>query len=93
MGNGGIYWESIDRMNTYPIRLKRFEDFCRLVQELKITTTYPNTIFITRNLTLGNYYFQIGDKNRAQRYFKAWIGEHPEDISVQKALDQMQIEI
>jgi radical SAM superfamily enzyme YgiQ (UPF0313 family) len=92
ISKGGMYWESIDRLNTYPVRLNRYENFCRLVQELKITTIYPNTIFIARNLTLGTYYSQIGDKKRAQRYFKAWIEEHPEDKSIQNALERVQTE-
>jgi anaerobic magnesium-protoporphyrin IX monomethyl ester cyclase len=93
ISNGGMYWESIDRMNTYPVRLKRFEDFCRLAHELKISTVYPKTFFVDRNLTLGNYYFQIGDKKRAQLYYKAWVEEHPEDINIQNLLDRMQTEI
>ena len=88
LGNGGMYWKSTDGTNTYPIRLKRFEDFCRLVQELKIPSTYPNTYFLNRNLTLGNYYFELNDLKRARQYYKAWILEHPEDNTIKKVIDQ-----
>ena len=68
LSKGALYWESTDGKNTYICRLKRFEDFCRLVQELGISTTYPSTVLLDRNRTLGNYYVQAGDAQRARWY-------------------------
>jgi len=89
LSKGHLYWESTDRRNTYICRLKRFEDFCRLVQELGISTTYPSTVLLDRNRTLGNYYVQTGDKMRARWYFKAWLEEHPDDNDIRASLDEM----
>jgi len=86
LSKGGLYWESTDGRNTYISRLKRFEDFCRLVQELGIQTTYPSTILLDRNRTLGTYYAQAGDVRRARRYFEAWLEEHPDDEHIRASL-------
>ena len=82
LSKGNLYWESTDGRNTYISRLKRFEDFCRLVHELKIPTTYPSTVLLDRNRSLGNYYREAGDHLRASWYFKAWLEEHPDDESI-----------
>ncbi len=88
MTKGGVYWESTDGENTYIRRLKRFEDFCRLVRELGISTTYPATILLDRNRALGNYYAQSGDPVRAQWYYEAWLQEHPEDLETGSSLER-----
>jgi radical SAM superfamily enzyme YgiQ (UPF0313 family) len=88
MTKGGVYWESTDGENTYIRRLKRFEDFCRLVRELGISTTYPSTILLDRNRALGNYYAQSGDPVRAQWYYEAWLQEHPEDLETGSSLER-----
>lgn len=79
---GPKYWESTDRENTYVRRLKRFEDFCRLVKELEISTTYPSTRLLDRDRSLGEYYQIAGDPDRSSYYFGEWLKEHPDDQSV-----------
>jgi len=89
LSKGHLYWESTDGKNTYICRLKRFEDFCRLVQELGISTTYPSTVLLDRNRRLGNYYVQASDKMRARWYFESWLEEHPEDNEIRASLDEI----
>jgi radical SAM superfamily enzyme YgiQ (UPF0313 family) len=86
---GSMFWESRDGTNTYITRLKRFEDFCRLVQELGISTTYPSTVLLDRNRSLGHYYRQAGQNAKAIWYFKSWLDERPEDNHVRTILLEM----
>lgn len=88
LSRGSTYWESTDGQNTYIRRLKRFEDFCRLVRELNIPTTYPSTVLLDRDRALGHYYLQAGDHERARSYFAAWLAEHPEDDAIRAALEE-----
>ncbi len=86
---GLLYWESNDGKNTYLTRLKRFEDFCRLVHELGISTTYPSTFLLDRNRSLGKYYAVTNDIERAKLYFEAWLEEHPDDSEIRIALNKL----
>lgn len=89
MRQGGVFWESTDGQNTYLRRLKRFEDFCRLVRELRISTTYPATVLLDRNRTLGEYFAQAGQSERARYYYDAWLQEHPDDLDVRAAVQAL----
>jgi radical SAM superfamily enzyme YgiQ (UPF0313 family)/MoaA/NifB/PqqE/SkfB family radical SAM enzyme/Tfp pilus assembly protein PilF len=89
LSKGAMYWESKDGENTYVRRLKRFEEFCRLVKELGISTTYPATVLLDRNRTLGNYYFQAGEFKRARWYYEAWLAEHPDDKEIRDSLEKV----
>lgn len=51
------YWESEDGTNTWPVRLRRFEEFCTLVHELGIPSTYPSPIYCHRERAIGDYHF------------------------------------
>ena len=91
MTKGALFWESTDGLNTYPVRLKRFEDFCRLVSELGIETTYPATHLLERNRTLGRYFEISGNPSRASYYYGAWLEEHPEDADIRQALTRLRV--
>jgi radical SAM superfamily enzyme YgiQ (UPF0313 family)/MoaA/NifB/PqqE/SkfB family radical SAM enzyme len=88
LSKGAMYWESADGENTYVRRLKRFEEFCRVVRELGIPTTYPATVLLDRNRTLGNYYFVNGDHKRARWYYEAWLADHPDDKEIHDSLEK-----
>ncbi|HOW27388.1 MAG TPA: radical SAM protein [Elusimicrobiota bacterium] len=61
-----LYWQSTDGTNTYPERLRRYEEFCRLAIQLGIPETSgvlsvkPDKWFL-----LGDYYRHISDPARA----------------------------
>ena len=85
---GGTHWSSKDGTNTFLTRLKRFEDFCRLVSELNIRTTYPHTHLINRNQVIAQYYIVTKQFEKAIYYAQAWLAEHPEDTEIRKFLEQ-----
>jgi radical SAM superfamily enzyme YgiQ (UPF0313 family) len=89
LSRGAMYWESRDGSNTFISRLKRFEDFCRLVHELGLPTTYPSTVLLDRNRALGNYYYQDGMYEKAAWYYSAWLREHPDDMQIRAKLTDM----
>lgn len=89
LSKGYLNWESTDGKNTYIVRLKRFEDFCRLVKEFGVPTTYPSTTLLDRNRTLGNYYAQAHNTLRARWYYTSWLKDHPDDESIKAALDNV----
>jgi radical SAM superfamily enzyme YgiQ (UPF0313 family) len=92
LSKGSVYWESIDEIqgfNNYLIRLKRFENFCRLVMELGTPTTYPHTKLLDRNRMLGNYYEGIGDNIKSVLYFGLWLQDHPGDREVMEKIKRL----
>jgi hypothetical protein len=83
---GGTFWKSVDGNNTFLVRLKRFEDFCRLVSDLGIKTTYPSTYLLNRNQVIAQYYIAIGQPEKAIYYYTEWVKDHPEDQIAKKFL-------
>lgn len=83
---GGTFWKSVDGNNTFLVRLKRFEDFCRLVSELGIKTTYPSTYLLNRNQVIAQYYIAIGQPEKAVYYYSEWVKDHPEDETAKEFL-------
>jgi radical SAM superfamily enzyme YgiQ (UPF0313 family) len=77
---GGTFWKSKDGKNTFLTRLKRFEDFCKLVDELGVVhTTYPHTHLLNRNQMIAQYHVATGNPEKAIYYYEKWINETPED--------------
>ncbi len=86
---GGNFWQSKDGKNTYLTRLKRFEDFCKLVDELGVVhTTYPQTHLLNRNQMIAMYYIAIGKPDKAVYYYEKWVQETPEDDTAIKFLEE-----
>jgi hypothetical protein len=83
---GGTFWKSVDGTNTFLVRLKRFEDFCRLVSDLGIKTTYPSTYLLNRNQVIAQYYIAIGQPEKAIYYYSEWAKDHPEDETAREFL-------
>ncbi len=73
------YWVSEDGTNIYLVRLRRFEEFCALVNELGINTTYPSPMLLNREKALGDYYNFQGDYTQALGYLKMWLKKNPSD--------------
>jgi radical SAM superfamily enzyme YgiQ (UPF0313 family)/sulfatase maturation enzyme AslB (radical SAM superfamily) len=66
-----LYWSAGRGRNTYPERLKRYEEFCRLALFLGL----PETSGVLRKkpdkwLLLGDYYLHAGDKARARTCYR-----------------------
>ena len=84
---GDLYWQTKDGKNDYLIRLKRFEEFCEVVQELGIPTTYPSRKLLDRDRTIGNYYYVSRGYSKAAPYFEGWLRENPDDKDVLRKLE------
>jgi hypothetical protein len=50
------YWESVDGTNTFLVRLRRFEEFCALVADLGIPTTYQHRQLMDRERVIAQYH-------------------------------------
>ncbi|RJQ47243.1 MAG: radical SAM protein [Nitrospiraceae bacterium] len=62
---GHNYWEADNGKNNYEVRLKRFEAFCRVVDDLKINTTYPHRSLLNRDEKLRDYFLKKGEDKKA----------------------------
>lgn len=83
---GDLYWETKDGKNNYLIRMERFERFCRLVDELKISTIYPHPKLMNRNQLLGDYYRTIGVIKQAIEYYQNAILFEGKNVTMIKKL-------
>ncbi len=63
--DGPVFWKSDNGRNNYEVRLHRFEAFCRLVDDLKIDTTYPHRKLLNRDEMLRDYYLKTGQIKKA----------------------------
>ncbi|MBI4683346.1 MAG: radical SAM protein [Nitrospirae bacterium] len=63
--HGPVYWEADNGKNNYERRLREFEAFCSLVNDLKIDTTYPYRRLLNRDEALREYYLKKGDLMKA----------------------------
>jgi hypothetical protein len=57
LAKGPLYWESIDKTNTYPIRMRRFELFCKMAKKYRLADFVSRIQFLNRNRLLFKYYF------------------------------------
>lgn len=62
-----LYWESVDGDNTYPERLSRCEEFCKLASSLGIEVGcgVQSSVELDKWYSLGNYYESRGDYENA----------------------------
>ena len=73
------YWESSDGTNNYPVRLARFERFCRVVNKHKINSSYPHDELLDRDKKLGFYYCYIKEFEKAVEFLTRAIEKDPRD--------------
>lgn len=77
---GQDYWKSVDGTNTILTRIRRFEEFNKLVRELEIHSTNSGTLAHKQKLT-SDFYFLEKDYENALKHYKLWLAEvgHDED--------------
>lgn len=68
--NGPLYWESIDGKNNYLLRMQRFEKFVAMAHKLGIPCTYPHSKMVNKNENIANYYYHIGEFDKAIPYYE-----------------------
>lgn len=86
--SGKNYWVSKDGKNTFPVRLRRFEEFCSLTNKLGIHSTYPSPKLLNREKALGDYYHFVKDYDRAIPYLIHWQNQFPNDQETKKQINQ-----
>ncbi|MCK4340079.1 MAG: radical SAM protein [Candidatus Cloacimonetes bacterium] len=57
ISKGSLFWESKDKTNTYPLRMKRFEDVCRIIKKYKLKTLFPVEEHPNKYELLFRYYY------------------------------------
>jgi anaerobic magnesium-protoporphyrin IX monomethyl ester cyclase len=64
------YWKTMDGLNTYPVRFKRYELFCKLCIEMKLTGVGVTTEKIDKWRRLGAYYEHEQEYGNAYECYK-----------------------
>lgn len=85
------YWETLDGTNNLLVRLRRFEDFCKLSVELGVRTTYPHAKLLDRDRLIGNYYHHMRQYDLAGPYFEAWLEKTPNDEEIKYKLQDCRL--
>jgi radical SAM superfamily enzyme YgiQ (UPF0313 family) len=73
------YWETEDGTNNLLVRLRRFEDFCRLAAELDVPTTYPHRQLLDRDRLIGGYHHHHRHWDQAIEHLDRWVRANPDD--------------
>lgn len=87
-----VYWESVDKKNHYPERLRRCEEFSKLALELgvPIGLGLQTSIELDRCYNLGFYYESKKDFKKAISFFKGYLNLDPKNTVINKKLQELQ---
>lgn len=77
--DSSTYWESDDGANNYLVRLRRFEEFCGLADDLGINNIYPARQLLDRERHIADYYYYVGKYSQAAPYYEQWIEKTEHD--------------
>ena len=66
---GTLFWETYDKTNTYPIRMERFERFCRMAKKYNLDNLFKIQELPNKNDMLFRYYFASEEYDRAIEYY------------------------
>lgn len=78
----GQYWKTVDGTNDLLVRLRRFEDFCSLAQELGVPSTYPHSKLQDRDKLIGSYHYYFKNYPEALVYLERWLESNPNDEEI-----------
>lgn len=86
-----VYWASRDGVNTYPVRLGRYERFSRLLRELgaRESPGVNSSVELWRWSALGQYHEHRGDKDEARRCYEEYLQLDPDSIPIRSRLEQL----
>ena len=85
----GQYWQTKDGSNTLLVRLRRFEDFCSLADDLKVPTTYPHRQLLDRDRIIGCYHYFFNNFEVARPHFERWLEANPNDAEIKHYLTKV----
>ncbi len=69
LSKGTLFWETFDKTNTYPIRMERFERFCRMAKKYHLDNLFNIQELPNKNEMLFRYYFASKEFDRAIEYY------------------------
>ncbi len=87
-----VYWESADKKNHYPERLRRCEEFSKLAMELGVSigSGLQTSIESDRCYNLGFYYESKKDFKKAYGFFREYLKLDPRNAVINKKLEELQ---
>ncbi|MFH1202401.1 MAG: radical SAM protein [Candidatus Omnitrophota bacterium] len=79
-----LYWESTDNRNTYPERLRRCEEFCKLASslEIEVASGVQTSVELDRWFNLAYYYEHKEDINNALDCYLKYYELEPKNTIV-----------
>ncbi|HOW27051.1 MAG TPA: radical SAM protein [Elusimicrobiota bacterium] len=96
-GDHSMYWESSDGQNTYPVRLRRYKEFCQLVDVLKINRrdghSVGSSFELIEWLNLADYYRHMKDYKKALECYTKYCTIDPHNEYVVKKMVQCSSEL
>lgn len=86
-----VYWESVDKKNHYPERLRRCEEFSKLALELGVAigSGLQTSIESDRYYNLGFYYESQNDLKKAAGFFREYLKLDPQNSVINKKLEEL----
>ncbi len=85
------YWESEDKKNHYPERLRRAEEFSKFALKLGVSIGLglQTSIALDRCYNLGFYYESKNDLKKSMSFFKEYLDLDPENTAIKKKLEEL----
>jgi radical SAM superfamily enzyme YgiQ (UPF0313 family) len=78
LSKGSLYWETVDGTNTYLIRMRRFEEFCKAAKKHKLNTLFNVEELPNKHKLLFKYYFVSKEYEKALKEYDKIL---PSDIT------------
>jgi radical SAM superfamily enzyme YgiQ (UPF0313 family) len=93
--NHHLYWETADGKNTYPVRLKRCQEFEKTCQDLgvNIDCGVKTSVALDEYYNLGHYYEYISDYKKASEYFSKYYEMDPSNDGINKKLKDLSMKL
>lgn len=65
ISKGHLFWETLDGKNTYLVRMRRFELFCKMAKRYRLTNYIKTEELADKHKLLFRYYFAIHQAGKA----------------------------
>ena len=89
ISNGGLFWSSKDGENTFIKRLNKFEKFCLTAQKYGYKNLFNIVRSVNRDEMLGNYYYNLGEYEKALDYFKKSFKNEEKNLALADSIIEL----
>lgn len=88
LSKGTLFWETYDKTNTYPIRMARFERFCRMAKKYNLDNLFDVQELPNKYELLFRYFFVSKEYDRALEHYSRITPEQktPEIVSMYQVI-------